>query len=193
MLCLIEVDTSSYDKLPYHVRENRKALHIESKPEDKIDLKELFQYAKEQNLVSLRLGKQAHISEVMDNESTPREIKQMVKYAMGHANYQGLTTGETVVGIALLDGGVLPMIDGGMVSLQMVLFNYFKKEDKFSVFAELHQPKELGPVLAIVPACKEAKRLVHMMNKQVAAFLFLFPQGRSSPQEVSQVTPPRNM
>jgi hypothetical protein len=39
------VDTSSYDKLPYHVRENRKALHIESKPEDEKDLKELFQYA----------------------------------------------------------------------------------------------------------------------------------------------------
>ncbi len=28
------VDTSGYDKLPYHVRENRKALHIETDPED---------------------------------------------------------------------------------------------------------------------------------------------------------------
>ncbi len=111
------VDTLRYDKLPYHVRENRKALHIESKPEDKKELKELFQYAKEQNLVSLCLGKRAHISKVMDNESTPGEIKRMVKYAMGHANYQGLMTGETIVGIALMDGGVSPMIDGGMVSL----------------------------------------------------------------------------
>jgi hypothetical protein len=99
------VYTSSHDKLPYHVRENHKALHIESKPEDEKELKELFQYAKEQNLVSLRLGKQAHISKVMDNESTPGEIKRMVKYAMGHANYQGLMTGETIVRIALLDRG----------------------------------------------------------------------------------------
>ncbi len=132
------VDTSSYDKLPYHVRENRKALHIKSKPEDKQELKELFQYAKEQNHVSLCLGKRAHISKVMENESTPGEIKRMVKYAMGHANYQGLMTGEMIVGIALLDRGVSPTINGGVVSLRMVLFNYFKMEDEFSVFAELH-------------------------------------------------------
>jgi hypothetical protein len=119
----------------------------------------------------------------MDNESTPREIKQMVKYAMGHANYQGSMSGETIVGIALLDRGVSPMIDGGVVSLQMVLFNYFKMEDKFSVLAELHQPKELGPVLAIIPTCKEAKRLVDMMNKQVAAFLFYFLKDAALPKK----------
>ncbi len=56
-------------------------------------------------------------------------------------------------------------------------------EDKFSVFAELHQPEELGPVLAIIPACKEAKRLVHMMNKQVAAFLFYFFKDAALPKK----------
>ena len=56
----------------------------------------------------------------------------------------------------------------------MILFNYVKMEDKFSVSAELHQTEELGRVLAIIPACEEAKRLVQMMNKQVAAFLFYF-------------------
>ena len=79
-------DTSGYDKIPYHVRENCKALRIEAKPEDEKELKDLFQYAKEQNLVPLCLGKRAHISEVMDAEFTPGEIKRMVKYAMGHAN-----------------------------------------------------------------------------------------------------------
>ncbi len=29
-------------------------------------------------------------------------------------------------------------------------------------------------VLAIIPACEEAERIVHMMNKQVAAFLFYY-------------------
>jgi hypothetical protein len=80
-------------------------------------LKELFQYAKEQNFVLLGPGKQAHTSRVMDNESTPGEIKRMVKYAMGHANYQGSMTGGTIVRITLLDGGVSPTINGGMVSL----------------------------------------------------------------------------
>ncbi len=177
------VDTSNFDKLPYHVRENRKAIHIKAKPEDEKELKDLFQFAKEQNIVSLCLGKRAHISEVMDAESTPGEIKRMVKYAMGHANYQGLMTGETIVGIALLDGGVSPTANGDAVSLRMVLFNYFKMEDRFFVFAELHQTKELGPVLAIIPACKEAERLVHMMNKQVAAFLYYFLRDASLPKK----------
>jgi hypothetical protein len=137
-------------------------------------LKDLFQFAKEQNLVLLCLGKRAHISKTMDAEFTPGEIKWMVKYAMGHANYQGLMTGKTIVGIALLDRGVEPMSNGSMVSLKMVLFNYFKMENGFYVFAKLHQTKALGPVLVIIPACEEAKRLVHMMNKQVAAFLYYF-------------------
>ncbi len=56
-------------------------------------------------------------------------------------------------------------------------------EDKFSIFAELHQPKELGPVLAIIPSCKEAKRFVHMMNKQVAAFLHNFLNDAALPEK----------
>jgi hypothetical protein len=119
----------------------------------------------------------------MDVESTPGEIKRMVKYAMGHANYQGLMTGETIVGIALLDGGVSLTANGDAVSLRMVLFNYFKMEDRFSIFAELHQTKELGSVLAIIPACKEAEHLVHMMNKQVAAFLYYFLRDTSLPKK----------
>jgi hypothetical protein len=36
------VDTSSLDKLPYHVKENRKVLHIETDPEDEKHLKDLI-------------------------------------------------------------------------------------------------------------------------------------------------------
>jgi len=71
-------------------------LCIKAKLEDKKELKDLFQCAKEQNLVSLCLGKQAHISEVVDTESTPGEIKLVVEYAIVHANYQGLMTVETI-------------------------------------------------------------------------------------------------
>ncbi len=155
VLCLKGVDTSKFDKLPYHVRENQKAIHIEAKPEDEKELKDLFQFAKEQNIVSLCLGKRAHISKVMDAESIPGEIKRMVKYAMGHANYQGLMTGETIVGIALLDGGVSPTANGGTVSLRMAfliilrwridslfLLNYIKpKNSDLSLLSSQHAKK----------------------------------------------------
>jgi hypothetical protein len=92
-------------------------------------------------------------------------------------------TGEMIVGIALLDGGVLPTANGDAVSLQLVLFNYFKMEDEFSIFAELHQTKELGPVLEIIPACQEAERFVQMTKKQVAAFLYYFFKDAAIPKK----------
>jgi hypothetical protein len=40
----------------------------------------------------------------------------------------------------------------------------------------------MGPVLAIIPACAETERLVQMMNKQVAAFLYYFLVDASLPE-----------
>ena len=40
-------DTKDFDKLPWHVKENRKALHVEAKPENMQELKDLVQLAKE--------------------------------------------------------------------------------------------------------------------------------------------------
>jgi len=170
------MDTSSYDKLPYHVRENRKALHIEIDPEDEAYLKDLIQFAKEHNVLALFLGKRAHISEVMDTKSTPGEIKKMVRCVMKHVGYQGSMTGEMIFGIDHIDGEVAPTPGGGKVSLRMVMFSYVKMQaDQFSLFAELHQVEEMGPTLAIIPVCEETERIVHMMNKQVAAFLSYYP------------------
>ncbi len=53
--------------------------------------------------------------------------------------------------------------------------SYVKMQaDQFSLFAKLHKVEEMGPTLAIIPACKEAERIVHMMNKQVTAFLYYY-------------------
>jgi hypothetical protein len=55
-------DTSALDKLPYHVKENRKVLHIETDPADEAHLKNLVQFAKERNVLNLFLGKRARLS-----------------------------------------------------------------------------------------------------------------------------------
>ncbi len=73
------------------------------------------------------------------------------------------------------------MAGGGAVSLRMVLLNYLKMGDKYSLFAESHRTEELGPVLAIIPLCSEAKTMVHMMNKQVVAFLYYFLKDAALP------------
>jgi hypothetical protein len=46
---------------------------------------------------------------------------------------------------------------------------------------KLNQTGELGPVLAIIPLCSEAETLVHMMNKQVAVFLYYFLKDAALP------------
>ncbi len=155
---------------------------MKQKPADIEELKELVQLAKESEIVALRLGKQAHISEVMDADSTPGKIKRMVKFAMKHANYQGSMTGETITGITMLDRTVSPTAKGGEVSLRMVLLTYLKMKDKFSLFAELHQPEVLGSVLAITPACSEAETMVSMMNKQVPVYLYYYLKDAALPE-----------
>ena len=164
------------------MKENRKALHVEAKPEDIATLKDLVQLAKESRIVALRLGKWAHISKVMDTDSTPGEIKQLVKFAMKHANYQGSMTGETIIGIAQLDGVASLTSKGGKVSLWMVMTTYLKMKDKFSLFAELHQTEDLGPVLAVTPACVEAETMISMMNKNVAAYLYYYLKNAALPE-----------
>ena len=78
-------------------------------------------------------------------------------------------------GIDLIDGEVASTPGGGKVSLRMVMFSYVKMQaGQFLLFAELHQVEEMGSTLAIIPACEKAERIVHMMNKQVAAFLFYY-------------------
>ena len=54
-------------------------------------------------------------------------------------------------------------------------------KDMFSLFVKLHQTEEFGPVLAIIPACTKAKTMVHLMNEQVAAFLYYFLKDASLP------------
>jgi hypothetical protein len=66
-------------------------------------------------------------------------------------------------------------------------------KDMFSLFAELHQTEELGPVLAIIPACTEAETMVHMMNKQHSRLPILLPQGCIPSSEVHHGPSPSNM
>jgi hypothetical protein len=73
------------------------------------------------------------------------------------------------------------MAGGGVVSLRMVLLNYLKMGDKYSLFVKLHQTEELGSVLAIIPLCSKVETMVHMMYKQVAIFLYYFLKDAALP------------
>jgi hypothetical protein len=52
------------------------------------EIKKLTQLAKEADLLAKMWGKHAHMSKVVDKDSTPSKIKQLIKVAQSHTNYQ---------------------------------------------------------------------------------------------------------
>jgi hypothetical protein len=68
-------DISNYSKLSWRVQANQKVYHIECNHRYAAGIKWLAQVAKEANIVTKMWGKHAHVSKVIDKNSTPSEIK----------------------------------------------------------------------------------------------------------------------
>ncbi len=68
-------DTTHFNKMFWWAQANRKAFHVECDRRFAADIKKLTQLAKEANLVTKMWRKHTHISEVVDKDSTPSEIK----------------------------------------------------------------------------------------------------------------------
>jgi hypothetical protein len=68
------------------------------------DIKGLAQLAKDYKLVSEMWGKHTHVSEVVDEDSTPSKIKHLAHVTQVNCNYRCLMILEDVVGIMKLNG-----------------------------------------------------------------------------------------
>jgi len=139
--------------------------------------------AKENNLVEKMWDKHTHISEVVNKESTPSEIKRLIKVAQSHASYQCSMILEDIIGITRIynkDTGTFL----GTLSLRQALLRYLRLSDGHQLIAEVHQSEEvMGPVQAVIPNTPEAERMILMMNKNVPAYVgnVLKDQGMPEP------------
>ena len=182
-------DTSHFSKMSWRVQSNRKAFHLECDRRYAAEIKKLTQMAKENNLVEKMWGKHAHISEVVDKDSTPSEIKRLIKVAQSHASYQCSMILEDIIGITNLDAtaGIYDEETGtflGTLSLRQALLRYLRLSDGHQLIAEVHQSDEvMGPVQAVIPNTPEAERMILMMNKNVPAYIgnVLKDQGMPEP------------
>jgi hypothetical protein len=66
-------------------------------------MKGLVQMAKKYRILKQYWGCHAHVSEVMDQKSTPREAKRQVDVAQAHTNYQVSTVCKDLIGVISLD------------------------------------------------------------------------------------------
>jgi len=145
---------------------------------------------KENDLVTKMWGKHAHVSEVVDMESTASEIKRLIKVAQSHTNYQCSVILEDIIGIINLDA-TAPIFDEesnqflGNLSLHQVLLSYLHLSDDHQLVAEVHQSDEImGPVQAVIPNTPEAERMILMMNKNVLELV----RKSCCPTQLSEIT-----
>jgi hypothetical protein len=97
-------DMSHFSKMSWRAQAaNRKAFHLECDSRFAANIKKLTQLVKESNRVTKMWGKHAHISKVVDKDSTPSEIKRLIKVTQSHTNYQCSMLLEDIVGITNLD------------------------------------------------------------------------------------------
>ena len=169
-------EVTVFNRLSHIAQLARKSWHLEVDSRHAKKMKALIQCAKTYGCVEEMWGYHAHLSEVTDFSSSPREAKRQVDVAQAHTNYQLSLVIEELSGIVSLDepqeihdpetGKTI-----GVMTLRMVLMNYLKMEDGHPMIAEAHQEDICKPTYIIVPQTEEAERMVGMMNKNLPAFL----------------------
>ena len=135
--------------------------------------------AKENNLVTKMWGKHAHVSKVVDTESTPSKIKikRLIKVAQSHTNCQCSMIFEDIIGITNRNATARIFNNETgkylrMLSLCQVLLRYLQLSDGHQLIAEVHQLEEIiGPVQVVIPNTPEAERMILMTNKNVPAYV----------------------
>jgi hypothetical protein len=136
-----------------------------------------MQFAKVADLVPKKWGKHTHVSKVVDKDSTPSEIKHLIKVAQTHTNYQCSMILKDIFGITNLYGAATIHDEEtkyflSHLSLCHVLLCFLCLTNGHQQIAEVHQSNEImEPVQAVIPNTPETERMIVMMNKNVPAYI----------------------
>ncbi len=139
-------------------------------------------------MVTKMWGKHAHVSKVIDKNSTPSKIKRLIKVAQCHTNYQCSMLLEDVQCITNLDILIDIYQEGtnnclGRISLCQAMLKYIRLSNGHQLIAEVHQASTLvGLVHIVIPNTPEAKRMVLMMNKNFPAYIGNVLKDQSLPE-----------
>jgi hypothetical protein len=176
-------DVSHLGKLPWQVQNNRKVLHVECDKRYSADMKRLVQFSKEQGLVKRYWGCHAHISEILTKDSSYCKACRLAQVAHKHANYQCSMILKDIHGIASIDSTAEAFdkdgVTMGIVSLRGLMLKHLRLNDGMQLIAKLHQAGgPMGKVFAVIPQHPEAKRMVAMTNKNIAAYVINVFQDR---------------
>ena len=177
------LDTKKMDRLPWQMKNQRKALHVTSDAKHVKQLQALMQIAKDRNLVEPMWGKQVKPSNVIVTKKEDKDrtrswqINNVKSYTKRHVNYHASMTTVGFPGVWDLDKEVPfynvndPTQIEGYLSLRVVFYKQMKLEDGHSLIAEIHQEHAMADVEAVIPDIPAAETMVLMMEKNIVAYL----------------------
>ena len=167
--------TSDFQNLSFRAQMARRAWHVEVERRHVPSLLKLVEAAKSTGMIEAMWGRQAHITEAADINTSPGELKRFVKFAQRHVNFHCSMTCDDLKGITALDSKIAAVDKAtgtveAEISLRDVLLRKFKLADGTSLIAEVHQRGPMGSVDVIVPNIPEAEAMILMMNRHFPAF-----------------------
>lgn len=177
------LDTKRMDKLPWQMKNQRKALHVTSDAKHVKHLQALMQIAKDRNLVEPMWGKQVRPSNAIvtkreDKDRTRSwQITNVKSYTKRHVNYHASMTSVGFPGVWDLDREIPfynvahPEQIEGYLNLRLVFYTQLKLEDGHSLIAEIHQEHAMADVEAVIPDTPAAETMALMMEKNIVAYL----------------------
>ena len=191
------LDTSTFDKMPWKMKEDRKCLHITTDTKHVIQVQDLVEIAKDRGLIAPVWGRKVRPSNVLVTKekdlpeggkvSRDFEINAVKSFTRDHVNYHSSMTTHGLSGIWDLEKQAALYIPGrmeveGFLSLRMVLYKKMVMADNHPLIAELHQLMPMTPVEVVHPNCEEAEKILLNMEKNVVAYLqyYLVEEGMDS-------------
>jgi hypothetical protein len=191
-------DTSKFKNWTGRQHENRKVLAIEADENDVEMIQYLVETAKNWQLFEKRWGHMVRVTIAIDNHNKKRgghqtqlqvDMAAVASYNRKHINYNANTRMDGIRGIFHLDKKVPfysvsdPTKLMGTITLRRVLYKYMKMTDGHSLLAEVHQSTPMGPVDVAVPNAEEAERMMLMMHKNSAAYLYFYLKHNTELEE----------
>ena len=185
-------DTSQFQEWHWKDVNKHKAIHIKCNVDDVSRVQTLLEAAK-YKMVEALWGRNVRVSKVVPTQGRRRRdqaIEEVSAYtlnanktfAMRHICYHASMVPKGIVGILdvnkILDIMFVsnPQEKVGEVNLRDVLYK-LRLSDDSSLVGEVHQAAAMSPVDVVVGNTEEAGKMIEMMNKNVAAFLYNAMRG----------------
>ena len=190
--------TADFQNLSFRAQMACRAWHVEVEKRHVPSLLKLVDAAKSTGMIEAMWGRQAHITEAADNNTSPGELKRVVKFAQQHVNFHCSMTCDDLRGITALDSkiAVIDKVTGAVdveISLRDILLRKFKLADGTSLIAKVHQRGPIGSVDVIVSNILEAEAMILMMNRHFPAFCWHYLTDNRMEVGFCQQTTPRIM